>query len=355
MRALLAGMVFAVAVGLLLAPAGVAADTFRLTIGAGHPVDASAWITSMRDYLQVEVKKRVESRTPHKIEWVEAYGGSIAKLGEVLEAIESGLMDIGDVHIPFEPAKLMAHNFPYFVPFASPDPLLATKAAYKVYQDHPPLREALEKKYNQVFLGVGAVTCYNLVTTFPWERVDQLKGRKIAAAGPNIPWVQAIGAVGVQSNLNEAYTSMQTGVYQGWVMHAQATVSFKLHEVAKHYTVTDFQATPNVLLTMNRDTWRKLPKPVQDIFTEVASQYHIVQTPLAMAKDEAAFKTMKEAGSTVRTLSWEEKVKWANAIPDIPKARAEEISKGGMPGDVVKAYYMNQKAAGFKFPREWFR
>ena len=341
--------------GLLLLPAGASAETFRLTIGAGHPVDASAWITSMRDYLQVEVKKQVEAKTPHKIEWVEAYGGSVAKLGEVLEAIESGLMDIGDVHIPFEPAKLMAHNFPYFVPFASPDPLLASKAAYKVYQDHPQLKEVLEKKYNQVFLGVGAVTCYNLVTTFPWEKIEQLKGRKIAAAGPNIPWVQAIGATPVQSNLNEAYTSMQTGVYQGWVMHAQATVSFKLHEVAKYFTVTDFQATPNVLITMNRDTWRKLPKEVQQIVAEVASQYHIVQTPLAMVKDEAAFQTMKEKGSTIRTLAWEEKAKWANALPDLPSQRAAEISKAGLPGEAVRAYYMNQKAAGFKFPREWFK
>ena len=351
------GLAAAVAVAaiLLLAVGTSQAANFRLTIGAGHPVDASAWITSMRDYLQKEVKAQVEAKTPHKIEWVEAYGGSVAKLGEVLEAIESGLLDIGDVHIPFEPAKLMAHNFPYFIPFASPDPLMATKAAFKVYQDYPQLKEALEKKYNQVFLAVGAVTCYNLVTTFPWEKVEQLKGRKIAAAGPNIPWVQAIGAVGVQSNLNEAYTSMQTGVYQGWVMHAQATVSFKLHEVAKYYTVTDFQATPNVLITMNRNTWQKLPKEVQQIFTEVASQYHIVQTPLAMAKDEAAFKTMRDAGSTVRTLSWEEKVKWANAIPDIPNQRAAEITKGGMPGEVVRAYYMNQKAAGFKFPREWFK
>src|SRR5512137_1550268 len=125
----------ALVVGLLLAPAGAPAETFRLTIGAGHPVDASAWITSMRDYLQVEVKKQVESKTPHKIEWVEAYGGSIAKLGEVLEAIESGLMDIGDVHIPFEPAKLMANTFSYFIPFGTTDILVATKAAYKVYQD----------------------------------------------------------------------------------------------------------------------------------------------------------------------------------------------------------------------------
>jgi len=348
-------MTVTVAAVLLLAWGTPQAANFRLTIGAGHPVDASAWITPMRDYLQAEVKKQVEAKTPHKIEWVEAYGGSVAKLGEVLEAIESGLMDIGDVHIPFEPSKLMAHNFPYFIPFASPDPTFASAAAYKVYQDFPQLKEVLEKKYNQVFLAVGAVPCYNLVTTFPWEKVDQLKGRKIAAAGPNIPWVQAIGAVGVQSNLNEAYTSMQTGVYQGWVMHAMATVSFKLHEVAKHFTVTDFQATPNVLITINKNTWQKFPKDVQQIFTEVASKYYIVQTPKVIEKDQAGLKTIKETGGTVRILSWDEKVKWANALPHIPEQRMAEITKAGLPGQAVRAYYMNQKNAGFKFPREWFK
>jgi TRAP-type C4-dicarboxylate transport system substrate-binding protein len=339
----------------LLASGTVWAETFRLTIGAGHPVDASTWITSMRDYMQVEVKKRVEATTPHKIEWVEAYGGSVAKLGEVLEAIESGLMDIGDVHIPFEPAKLMAHNFSYFIPFGTPDILVASKAAKKVYDDYPQLKEILEKKYNQVFLGLGGVSCYNLVTTFPWEKVEQLKGRKVAAAGPNIPWLLAVGIVPVQSNLNEAYTSMQTGVYHGWVMHAQATVSFKLHEVAKNFTVTDFGAIPNVLITINRNTWNKFPKEVKDIFIDVGSKYHLVQAPQSIMKDEQAMKAMKDAGCTVRTLTWDEKVKWANAITDIPNERAAEINKAGMPGGAVKAYYMNLKEQGVKFPREWFK
>lgn len=331
------------------------AETFRLVIGAGHPVDASVWITSMRDFFQVEVKKRVETKTPHKIEWVEAYGGSIAKLGEVLEAVESGLMDIGDLHVPFEPAKLMAHNFPYFIPFGTPDPVMASKAARKVYDETPQLREILEKKYNQVYLATGSVGNYNLVTTFPWEKVEQLKGRKIAAAGPNIPWLQAVGAIPVQSNLNEAYTSLQTGVYQGWVMFPDAVISFKLHEVAKYYTFTDFGAIPNVLITINQNTWKKFPKEVQEIFLDVGRQYHLVQTPLGVAKGERSVKAMKDAGCTVRTLTWEEKVKWANALPDIPKDRIAEINKAGMPGNVVSAYYKNLKAEGFKFPREWIK
>lgn len=343
----------AVAVMGVTGASSAAAETFRLTIGAGHPADAAVWITAMRDFLAPEISKRVTEKTGHKIEWVNAYGGSVCKLGECLEAVESGLVDIADLHVAFEPAKLMAHNFPYFVPFGSPDPVIAAKAARQVYDNVPELKKILEDKYNQVFLGVGSVGNYNLVTTFPWDKVEQLKNKKVAAAGPNIPWLRAVGAVPVQSNLNEAYTSFQTGVYEGWVMFPDATVGFKLHEVAKNYTYTDFGAIPNVLITINKATWRKLPKEVQAIMLDVGKEFTEVQTRMANTKGNASADTMKSSGATVRSLSQEEKVKWANALTDIPNEKTAEINKAGQPGKAVAEYIKALKAAGVKMPRDW--
>jgi len=334
-------------------PGVTLAKTFRLVIGAGHPVDAAVWITPMRDFLQVEVKKRVEAETEHKIEWVEAYGGSLAKLGGVLEAIQTGLMDIGDTHVPFDPSKLKAYNFGYFVPFGTVDPVKSAIAARKVFDDYPQLREYLEKQYNQVYLATGAVNCYNLVTSFEWSKVSELKGRKIAAAGPNIPWIQAVGAVPVQSNLNEAYTSLQTGVYHGWVMLADATVSFKLHEASKQYTITAFGAVPNTMITINKDTFNSFPPKIQKIFRDVGKEYHHVETKAALAKLDRSFKAMEAAGCKVVEMSWDEKVKWANSLTNIPKERAAEIDKSGLPGEIIYAYIDNLKALGVKFPRDW--
>ncbi len=331
----------------------VQAKDFRLSIGAGHPADAAIWITTMRDFFQVEVKKRVEANTEHTIQWVEGYGGSVAKLGECLEAVESGLLDIADLHVPFEPSKLMAYNFPYFVPFGQPDPEKAAAAARKVYDDFPQLRENLEKRYNQIYIATGSVGNYNLVTTFPWDKVEELEKQKVAAAGPNLPWLSPVGAVPVQSNLNEAYTSFQTGVYNGWIMFPDATVSFKLHEVAKFYTFTDFGAIPNVLITINKDTWKSMPEEVQNIILEVGKEYTAVESKAANEKGTRSVKTMEEAGVAVRSLNWDEKVKWAKALPNIPKERAAEISETGMPGEVIYAYINNLKDGGFTFPRDW--
>jgi len=231
--------------------------------------------------------------------------------------------------------------------------VIAGRAARKVFDSYPQLRTYLETKFNQVYLATGAVTCYNLVTTFPWTKVEQLKGKKIAAAGPNIPWLKAVQAVPVQSNLNEAYTSLQTGVYEGWIMLPDATYSFKLHEVARYYTITGFGAIPNTMITINRNTWKKFPKEVQEIFLQVGKEYTKVQTEASHIKGEQAIQSMKDAGCTIREMSWDEKVRWANALTNIPKEKAEEIKKAGLPGDVIFAFIKNLQDEGVKFPRDW--
>ncbi len=352
-RAVLKAMVAVSAVSFAVAGVGTAnADTFRLTIAAGHPPVAT-WVRGMRDFFAPEIAKRVEQRTRHKIEWVHAYGGALCKLGECLEAVESGLADVADVVSTFEPTKLMAHNFSFFVPFGATDPLLAARAALKVYDTVPDLKKILDK-YNQVYLATGATGNYGLLTKFPWDKVEQLKGRKIAAAGPNIPWLQGLGVVPVQSTLAEAYTSLQTGVYEAWLMFPSGVVGFKLHELAQNYTFINFGVKANSLITINKDTWKKLPKAVQDIMLEVGREFVEADAKLVVEEEKRGLATMQAtAGMNVRALSDAEIVRWANSLPDIPSQRTAEIKKAGPGSESVAAYIKALKEAGVKMPRDW--
>ena len=336
----------------LVATSAAQAASYNMKIGAGHPVGA-VWISSIRDHFMPKVVERVAKETGHKIEWTEAWGGSVCKLGECLEAVESGLLDIGELQTPFDPAKLMAHNFTYFAPFGTPDPRIAAKAIWEVYEKTPALKKVLEDRYNQIYIGAGVIGNYGLITTFKWDNVSELKGHKVAAAGPNLPWLLGTGIVGVQSNLNEAYTSFQTGVYEGWVMFPDAIISFKLNEVTKQFVDMDFGCIHTPLLTMNKDTWKDLPANVQKIFQEVAKEWNEYIGRITYEKQEAARKRMKEAGLDVRQADLSMKQAWAKSLPNIPKQRFDEINKAGMPGEVIYAYIKALKAAGHTFPRDW--
>lgn len=337
----------------LASPAVAQAETFRLSIGAGQPAESSVWLGTMRDWLAPEISKRVRERTNHVINWVDAFGGTVCKMGECLEAVQSGLLDVADLHANFEPTKMMAHNFGVFVPFGAADPTVAAKASLMVYDQVPALKQMLEDKYDQVFFALGVVGNYNLSTTFPWKTLADLRNRKIAAAGPNASWLTSVGAVPVQSSLNDAYTSLQTGVYEGWIMLADGIVGYKLHEVAKYYTITDFGAIPNQVITINKRTWEKLPKEVQAIFLEVGREYTEYEAARIAQRGAESIEIMRKSGVTIGTLGNEDKIAWAKSLPNIPAQRVADIRAAGQPAESVAAYIAALKKLGVALPRDW--
>ena len=335
-----------------MAPTLASADSITLRIGAGHPTTAT-WIKTLREIFMPKVAERVKAETDHEIVWSEAWGGSVCKLGGCLEAVESGLLDIADLQAPFDPAKLLAWNFSYFVPFGIGDPALGSRLSQQTYDDVAGLRTQLEERYNQVFIGVTVVGNYGLITTFTWDKISELEGHKAAAAGPNIPWVSAVGIVPVQGNLNEAYTAMQTGVYEGWVMFPDASVSFKLDEVSKQYTVTDFGTIATTLVTMNKDTWASLPEDVQKIILEEGRNWNKQAGEFTAKRQADALEKMRAEGVRVVVLTDEQKKAWAARLPNIPAERTAEIKAAGQPSEAVYRYFELLKEAGHPFPRDW--
>ncbi|WP_372921603.1 C4-dicarboxylate TRAP transporter substrate-binding protein [Roseovarius sp.] len=333
-------------------PLAAGAETFRLSIGAGHPASA-VWVGSVQDYFATEVSARVAERTDHEIDWTHGYGGSICKLGECLEAVEAGLLDMALIGTAFEPSKLQAHNFSYFVPFGLSDPIKGAEAFKRTYDEVPELKTFLEDRYNQKFVGVSTIGDYGLSTTFPWASLSDLQGHKIAGAGPNLPWLEGTGIVPVQTTLNDAYTSLQTGVYEGWIMYADALASFKLIEVAKHFADMNFGVIGFPLLTINLDTWDELPPEVQEILLEAGKNWNVRNAEMTATKQAAAFETMRAQGVEVREVSLEEKKVWAVNMPNLPKLRYDEAMADGQPGQAIYTYIDILKSMGHEFPRDW--
>ena len=100
---------------------GASADDITLRIGSGHPPGV-VYAGLMIDFFQPELKKRVEERTDHTLNFVEGYSGSIVKVTEVLEAVQDGILDIGGFCFCFEPSNLPLHAFQVMLPFGTMNP-----------------------------------------------------------------------------------------------------------------------------------------------------------------------------------------------------------------------------------------
>ena len=191
------GLVLGAAVG--VSSVANADHTFTLRIDSGHPSAPTAYVDSMEHFFVPEVTKRVAERTDHKVRFIEAYAGTIASVFETMEAVEKGLLDIGGWCQCFEPTKALGMNITYFVPFTTPDGLEQVKVFRQLLTEYPELYEDYSGKYNQTLIAISGFDNYGLGTTFAWDKTEELKGRKILGAGPNLPWISMSGALPVTS------------------------------------------------------------------------------------------------------------------------------------------------------------
>ncbi len=336
---------------LALTAASASADTFNLRIGSGHPSAPTIYVNQIEKFFVPEVVKRVKERTSHTITFTEAYGGSVAKVAETLTAVESGLLDIGAYCVCFELSRLPVHNFPFWVPFGPSSAAAAQRATRKVYDEFPQLSEVLEKKHAQRLLGLGGVDNYHLGTTFAWDKLSDLKGRKVGAAGINLPWLQGSGAVGVSTTLPEVYNSLKSGVFDGIIMFPSSYLGFKLQEPAPHYKLAGFGAVMVYVMTINNRTFNRLPKEVQAILVEVGREYENRQGGLLDEGNKAGLEKLAASGAKITEISADARRAWAEGMKDWPNKMAKDADKtGGAGSSVLKAYLRHLNAEGWNGP-----
>ena len=333
----------------------VLAETFTLRVGSGHPAGPTVYATVIRDYFVPEIKRRVAEETEHELRVVEGYGGSIASVVETLEAVQIGILDIGAFCTCFEPAKLFLHNFQYFVPFGPQNAQQGIKISRIVYDSNPWLENQLIESYGQYLLGINGFDNYHLGSSVPWDTVDDLRGVKIAGAGPNLPWLAFAGVVPVQSALPDAYMSLQTGVYSGWLMYPSSYFAYKLHEPSPYYTLIGFGAMGGAaIMTMNVKSLDRLPSNVQSIIREVGLEY---ESKAAIELDERqiqGLESLRLAGAVVRDLPEEVRTQWAESLTNFPNEMATEANSRGMPGsEVIISYIEEVTKSGFEWPIDY--
>lgn len=347
----LAGLFAGAMIG--LSGMSVRADTFTLRIGSGFPSAPSVFVNEVEKFYVPEAVKRVKDKTGHTLVFTEAYGGTVAKPNETLSAVETGLLDIGIICVCFELSRMPLNNFPYWIPFGPASAEVAIRAARKVYDEHPQLLDSM-KKHNQVLLGLGGFDNYHLGSTFEWEKLSDLKGRKIGAAGPNLPWLQGSGAVGVSTTLPDAYNALKSGIFEGLLMFPSSYNGFKFYEPAPYYKQISLGSVAVIVMTMNTRSFNRLPKNVQQVLSDLGREYEVRVAKALDQSNAAGLEKLKTAGAKVSEMSPAARREWATGIKDWPNKVAKDMDKRGQPASaVLKSYIRHLKAEGWAPPVEY--
>jgi len=297
-------------------------DKITLRIGSGHPPFIT-YVKEVSKYFAPRVVARVKKETKYTLRFREHYSGTVVNVFDTLEGTQDGRLDIGAFCVCFDDDKAMGLNLGYYVPFSHPNANVATKIMRRIVDTYPAIAQDYEKRYNQKLLGLSGFNNYGLLTKFNWEKFEDLKGHKILAAGPNLPWVK--GGIPVRTTIPKAAQQLQTGVGEGIVLFPD---------------------------NMNLNSRKKLPAAVLKIIDEEGRAYETHSAATSHNDHDWGIAKLKGAGVKIKTISPAAKKAWATSLQAWPDERAQAVKAKkdiDMP-TIMRAFIKYNEEAGHKYP-----
>lgn len=343
----------AIAAAVLLSVQAKATETIELTAIDGYPPKA-LWVKEFIEFYIPEIDKRLAKTGNYKIKWNQAWSGQIVKPKHVLEGIQKGLGDIGVVTTVFHADKVPLQMIAYATPFVTTDPGLVARTVDNLANKFPAYRAAW-KKYNQVYLtNLAVLDTYQILSKEPVKTLADFKGTKVAGAGMNLRWLQGFGAAGVGGSLVGYYNKLKTGVVDSAMIWADATIQFKVFEVAPHMLRANLGTVNSKAITFNADRWKEMPREVQIVIQDAAIAYRDHVAVQALTKSAGNYKKYEANGGTITVMPAAERQKWADTMPNVAKDWVASLEKKGLPGKEVLATYMDtMREAGQPILRQW--
>jgi TRAP-type transport system periplasmic protein len=135
------------------------------------------------------------------------------------------------------------------------------------------------------------------------KQAADLKGLKIRTI-PTKVFVAAVNSMGANAtpmNFGEIYTSLQSGVLDGYEHTAATTISFKMYEVACCMALTKHLMDPTFLV-FSLAEWKKLSAPEQAALQKAANEAAKIVREMAPQREGEALAQVKKLGMKVNEI-----------------------------------------------------
>lgn len=329
---------------------GNAIPEMKLKVGSADPPPPGQR-SRMMEWWEAEVTRK----TGGKITFQNFWAGALVAQGELLEALQNKVVDLGPYSASWATGKLPLWNFELAVPFRPNEPRLYNKVMHKLIDQVPAFTEEYARNGVRILNLTPMEEGYDLHTRAPVSTLADLRGKKIAAPGIWMPkFVSDAGGTAVTMPAPERYQGMQSGVIDGHILSLQWSSDFKLTEVAKYWLEVGLGNTAPGGIAVSEKLWSTLSPEVQKIFSDTAveAEEHLFTL---FQQDAATYRANAEkAGVKFSAMSEAEKTKWAQVMQDYPAMWAKEQESKGQPGwEVIETYVKLCADEGWNWVRKW--
>ncbi|MDH3264250.1 MAG: C4-dicarboxylate TRAP transporter substrate-binding protein [Paracoccaceae bacterium] len=217
----------AAALGVTLGAAAEARD-LRVASGAppAHPATSHLY-GALAEYLPQESGGEMNAIM---------LGPEVVGLGQMKDALQTGLVDVGNLLPLYFPAELPNFALAGELSLSARD-AHAMAAALTEYTVMCESCQAEISAFGIVYLGSGSSDPYMLLTTRPVKTAGDLSGMRLRSGGaPYSRWAEHFGAVPVSISVLETFEAMSTGTIDGSMASIGDLLAFRLVELVKDVT-----------------------------------------------------------------------------------------------------------------------
>jgi TRAP-type C4-dicarboxylate transport system substrate-binding protein len=305
----------------------LADNTFELRAASHFPP------TSAQAQLIAKFCEDIQKRTDNRVKFTYYPGQSLLDAPRLYEGAVSGLVDLAMAGMHFTKGR-----FPVMetidLPLGYPSGWVSTHVINDFFENFRP--KELSDSRPLFFHACGPNL---LLLTRPIHKLEDLKGLSVRATGRIATTVQALGAVARPLTIPEAVDTASRGGLDGFMLPAEALKTWKIADVA-HYIVKSWMVgnVYSFAVVMNKTTWDRLPKAVQNSIDDLSKQYIEKAALMWNEIDKEGYEYGLQAGLKVIELSPEERSRWKKVARGVVESYVGEKTAAGFARNEVESY-----------------
>lgn len=217
-----------------------------------------------------ELDKRTEGEHSLRIFW----GGTLAGISEIGDAVENGVANMGDLVVPYFPDQLPVNNAIGFFWPQPHSPIELAEMMKGFHETYPQFGDELAR-YNMKLIGLRPLGYYGILCREPIRSMADFQGKRIRAYGIALPAaIQAIGGVPVSMSTVETYEALERGVLDCTPIEPVIARGQKYDEVAKYFIDVPLGASWGQFIVINTSVYEGLPQDLRDTLDTLGTEYH---------------------------------------------------------------------------------
>ena len=235
---------------------------------------------------------------------------SLVKIGESIDALRTGSVEMAGWPIGMFASmdrRFAAAEIPFLANNAEADAAIQVDLM-------PHYSKFMEKKFNSKAIFSFTCLALDVISTRPIKTERDWKGLLTQSVSPqSAKFIEYMGGASVAMPFPEGYQALQKGVVNASMQSSSMMIMFKLNEVADN-VVRGYLIPASLIIAVNMDTYKKMPKNLQKILVDSGKQQQIETNNFFIDIAQKNTQTLEEMGVSVYHLPKAERDRWAKKV-----------------------------------------